>query len=89
MNIYMNTDYITGRVLDAHFEGEVRFSREEEEDFQTLLKKELINYEELTEEENDRLEKYKKKIIDSCELVLDWYEIDDTGEYHWEDCLDD
>jgi hypothetical protein len=84
----MNMDYITGRVLDAHFEGKVRFSKEEEEDFRTLLKKEL-NYEELTKEENNRLEKYKKEIIDSCDLVLDWYDIEDTGEYHWEDCLDD
>ena len=86
MNIYMDLDYIRGYVRDAHLEGDIDFSEEEEKDFQTLLKKELDD-EELTNEENDRLEEYKEEIIDSCELVVDWYDIEDKGDYHWEDCL--
>ena len=86
MNIYMDLDYIRGYVRDAHLEGDIDFSEEEEKDFQTLLKKEL-NDEELTNEENDRLEEYKDEIIDNCELVVDWYDIEDKGDYHWEDCL--
>lgn len=42
---------------------------------------------ELTDEEIDRLEGYKEEIIGSCELVIDWYDIEDTGDYYWEDCL--
>ena len=86
MEINMDLDYITGRIKDAHLSGEVKFSRIEEEDFQTLLKKDL-NEEELTEEEIDRLENYKEEIIASCELVIVWYDIDCMGDYHWEDCL--
>ena len=87
MEINMELDYIRGYIRDAHFEGKVNFSGKEEEDFQALLRKEL-NDEELTEEEIDRLEGYKEEIIGSCELVIDWYDIEDTGDYHWEDCLD-
>lgn len=87
MEINMELDYVRGYIKDAHFEGVVHFSKEEEEDFQALLRKDL-NDEELTEEEIDRLEGYKEEIIDSCELVVDWYDIEDTGDYHWEDCLD-
>lgn len=83
----MDLDYVQGHIKDGHFEGKVNFSKEEEEDFQALLRKELNN-EELTEEEIDKLEGYKEEIIGSCELVIDWYEIEDTDDYHWEDCLD-
>ena len=87
MEINMELGYVRGYIRDAHFEGKVNFSREEEEDFQALLRKDL-NDEELTEEEIDRLEGYKEEIIDSCELVIDWYDIEDKGDYCWEDCLD-
>ena len=87
MNITMELGYVRGYIRDAHLEGDVDFSEEEEEDFQALLRKDL-NDEELTEEEIDRLEGYKEEIICSCELVIDWYDIEDTGDYHWEDCLD-
>lgn len=87
MDIIMELDYITGCIKDAHLAGKVNFSGEEEEDFQTLLRKDL-NEEELTDEEIDRLDNYKKEIIANCELVIDWYDIDLMGDYHWEDCLD-
>lgn len=87
MDIYIELDYVRGSIKDAHFEGKVNFSREEEEDFQVLLKKNL-NDEELTEEEIDRLEGYKEEIIGSCELIIDWFDIDEYGEIHWKDCLD-
>jgi hypothetical protein len=83
----MELDYVRGYIKDAHLEGEVNFSKEEEEDFQALLRKEL-NDEELTEEEIDRFEGYKEEILDNCELIIDWYDIEDIGDYHWEDCLD-
>jgi hypothetical protein len=86
MEINMELDYIRGSIRDAHFEGKVNFSEKEEEDFQTLLRKDL-NDEELTDKEIDRLEGYKEDIIGNCELVIDWNDIEDTGDYHWEDCL--
>lgn len=87
MNIIMELDYIRGSIRDAHLAGKVEFSGKEEEDFQTLLRKDLNN-EELTDEEIDRLEGYKEEIIGNCELIIDWYDIDDIDDFHWEDCLD-
>jgi len=87
MNINMELDYIAGTVKDAHLGGTVRFSEEEEKEFKELLKKDLDD-EPLTEEENDRLDNYKEEIIANCELIIDWYDIDLMGDYHWEDCLD-
>lgn len=88
MNIYMELDYVTGRIGDAHLEGFICFSKEEQEDFQILLKKEDSNEEELTDEEINRLNKYKEKILGNCEFIIDWYDIEDYGGYHWEDCID-
>ena len=87
MDICMDIGYVIGGIRQAHFEGKVNFSKKEEEDFQVLLRKDL-NGEELTDEEIDRLEGYKEEIIGSCELIIDWYDIEDTGDYHWMDCLD-
>ena len=87
MEINMELDYIRGYIKDVHFEGKVNFSGKEEEDFQMLLRKDL-NDEELTDEEIDRLEGYKEEIIGNCELIIDWYDIEERGDYHWEDCLD-
>ena len=86
MKIYMGLDYISGYLKSGHLEGGVDFSEEKEEDFQALLEKELNN-EELTEEEMDRLNKYKKRIIGGCQIVVDDYKINDIGDYNWEDCL--
>lgn len=87
MEIYMDINWIRGHLNYGHFEGDVDFSKEEEKDFQMLLAKDL-NDEELTKEEQDRLEDYKETIIDSSHIVIDDYEIDDSGEYEWEDLLE-
>ena len=82
----MDINWMRGHINYGHFEGEVNFSKEEKEDFQMLLAKDL-NDEEITEEANDRLEKYKEIIIDQSHIVVDDYEIDDFGEYEWKDLL--
>lgn len=83
----MDTDYLAGYLRYGHLEGDISWiTGEKEEDFKTLLKKEL-NDEELTEEEINRLEGYKEDILDNCTIVVDDYCINDIGEYHWEDCL--
>ena len=83
MEICMELDYIRGYVRDGHLEGKVHFSEEEEKDFRTLLQKDL-NEEELTDEEIDRLDGYKDEILDNCDVVIDWYDIEDRGDFHWE-----
>ena len=84
----MYMDYIRGHLRYGHREGEVDFTEEEERDFKTLLKKEL-NKEEITEEELDRLDGYKENIRDCTEIVVDDWSIDDCGDYHWEELLED
>lgn len=86
MEIYMDIDDIRGTINYGHLEGEVNFSEEEEKDFQTLLTKELDD-EELTEEEDDRLEKYKEIIINHSQFIIDDYDIYNPGEYCWKDLL--
>ena len=83
----MDIDEINGHARYGHLEGEVNFSEEEEKDFQTLLKKE-DNYEELTEEEQERLEKYKTDIEESCCPVVDDWEINSWNGINWSDLLE-
>lgn len=87
MEIYMDLDYVKGYVRYAHLEGDVDFSEEEEKDFKSLLEKDL-NEEELTDEEYDRLDKYKEEIIDKCYIIVDETDVEDAGNYCWRDCLD-
>lgn len=88
MKIYMDTDYLAGHLRYGHLEGDISWiTGEKEEDFKTLLKKEL-NDEELTEEEINRLEEYKEVILGNCDIIIDDYEIYDIGDCHWEECLD-
>jgi len=86
MEIYMDINWLRGHINYGHFEGEVNFSEEAEKDFQTLLAKDL-NDEELTEEEEDRLNEYKEIIVDRSHIIVDDYEIDDWGEIEWKDLL--
>lgn len=86
MKIYMTVDFIKGYARYGHLEGEVNFSEEEEKDFRTLLNKEW-NGEELTPEEAERLDNYKMDIDDNCGLVVDDWEIEDFGDYEWDDLL--
>jgi hypothetical protein len=88
MKIYMDMDYIVGRLRYGHLEGEIDFTKEQEKDFKTLLKKEL-NKEEITEEELDRLDGYKEDIRGCSEIIVDDWRIDDCGDYHWEELLED
>lgn len=87
MKIYMDMDYIRGYLRYGHREGEVNFTEEEEKEFKELLKKELDG-EELTNEEYDKLEGYKYEIEEQTSIIVDDFDIEDYGEYHWEDCLD-
>ena len=87
MEIYMDTMYLRGDISEAHLEGEINFTEKEEEDFKTLLKKE-INEEELTEEEFERLEIYKEDIGKECHIVIDDFYITDYGDFVWEDLLE-
>lgn len=88
MKFYMDMDYIIGHLRYGHLEGEINFTEEEERDFKTLLKKEL-NKEEMTKEELDRLDGYKEDIQDYGNIIVDDYEIEGYGDYHWEDLLED
>ena len=88
MKIYMDMDYIVGRLRYGHLEGEIDFTEEQEKDFKTLLKKEL-NKEEMTEEELDRLNGYKEDIRDCSEIIVDDWRIDGCGDYHWEELLEE
>ena len=87
MKIWMDIDEINGYARFGHLEGEVDFSEEEEKDFQTLLKKEDRN-EELTEEEQERLDKYKNDVEESCYPVIDDWEIDRWDGLNWSDLLE-
>ena len=87
MKIWMDVDEIDGYARYGHLEGEVNFSKEEEKDFQTLLKKE-DNDEELTEEEQERLENYKADIEDSWYPVVDDWEINFWCGINWSDLLE-
>ena len=86
MKIWMDIDEINGYARYGHLEGEIDFSEKEEKDFQILLNKEENN-EELTEEEQERLEHYKTKIEESCYPVIDDWEIDSWNGINWSDLL--
>ena len=86
MEIYMDIDYLRGHLRYGHLEGDIDMTQEQEDEFQTLLKKDLNN-EEMTDEELDKLEDYKEWIRYECHFVLDDYEIDDIGDFCWKDCL--
>ena len=87
MEIYLDMDYIIGKITGGHLEGYINFSKEEKEEFQNLLSKDL-NDEKLTVEEDEKLDSYKEEILEHCRFVLDDFEIEDTGEYTWKDLLD-
>lgn len=87
MEIYMDTIYPRGEISEAHLEGEIDFTEEEEKDFKTLLKKEA-DREELTEEEFERLENYKEDIREECHIVVDDFYVTDYGDFVWEDLFD-
>ena len=87
MKIWMDVDEIDAYARYGHLEGEVNFSAEGEKDFQILLKKEN-NGEELTEEEQERLENYKLDIEDSYCLVIDDWEINYWNGINWSDLLE-
>lgn len=87
MKIEMDVMYIRATPYAAHLEGYINFTKEEEEEFKTLLKKE-IDEEELTDEEYDKLDNYKEEIKENGYIVVeDWY-LEDWGDYRWEDLLD-
>lgn len=83
----MDVDYISGHLNYGHVEGNINFTEEQEKEFQMLLKKE-INGENLTDEEQDLLDDYKERIRDHCEFVVDDYDVDDFGDFCWEDLLE-
>lgn len=88
MKVFMYMDYIRGHLRYGHLEGDVDFTEEEEKDFKSLLKRQ-INKDILTEEELDRLVDYKEAIKDETTIKVDDWRIDDYGDYHWEELLED
>ena len=88
MKVFMYMDYIRGYLRYGHREGNVDFTEEEEKDFKNLLKRQ-INKDVLTEEELDRLDGYKEIIKDETTIILDDWRIEDCGDYHWEELLED
>ena len=88
MKVFMYMDYIRGYLRYGHREGNVDFTEEEEKDFKNLLKR-WINKDVLTEEELDRLDGYKEIIKDETTIILDDWRIEDCGDYHWEELLED
>jgi len=84
----MDMDYMIGHLRYGHVEGKVDFTEEEEKEFKELLKKEE-NFESLTEEESDKLEDYKETLLEHAIIKVDDYEIDDYGEFHWEDLFEE
>lgn len=81
----MDIGYMVGH-LRGHVEGDIDFTKEQEEEFQMLLKKEF-NEEDLTFLEQDILDLYKKRILDDCEIIIDDYELDNCDDFSWEDLL--
>lgn len=88
MKVFMYMDYLRGHLRYGHLEGEINFTEEQERDFKTLLKKEL-NKEEITEEELERLDGYKEDIQERSVVIVDNWRIDDCGDYHWEELLEE
>ena len=86
MRVYMDIGYMVGHLRYGHLEGNINFSEEEEKEFQMLLNKE-VDAEDLTDEEQDLLDDYKERILERCEIVVDDYELDDYGDFSWEDLL--
>ena len=88
MKIYMDIGYMVGHLRYGHCEGYVDMTKEEEEEFQTLLRKEIVKGENLTEEEENKLYDYKERILEHSHFVVDDYELDDYGDFEWSDLLD-
>ena len=82
MKIDLTLEYVMGYLRCGHIEGEVDFTEEEEKDFKTLLKKE-----ELTNEEEERLDIYKEKVMESTEIIIDDYSLEGRGEPYWGDLV--
>ena len=82
MKIDLALEYVMGYLKYGHIEGEVDFTEEEEKDFKTLLKKE-----ELTDEEEKRLDIYKEKVMKSTKIIIDDYSLEDHGEPYWGDLV--
>ena len=86
MRGYMDIGYMVGHLRYGHLEGTVNLTEEEEKEFRVLLNKES-NMEELTSEEEDLLDDYKERVLEQCGVVVDDYELDDYGDFCWEDLL--
>lgn len=87
MKIYMNVDYVCGHARYGHIEGDIQFNKEKEEEFKTLLKKQLNN-KTLSDEELDKLDGYKELILDSCHLVVDDWDVEEYRSAEWGDLFD-
>lgn len=82
----MGIGYMVGHLRYGHLEGVVNLIEKEEKEFRILLNKEF-NAEELTSEEQDLLDDYKEQVLEQCIFVVDDYELDDCGDFCWEDLL--
>ena len=88
MKFYMDMDYMVGHLRYGHIEGDIDFTEEEIKEFKELLKKD-VQWDSLTEEESDKLEVYKERVLEHGSIKVDDYELDDYGGFHWEDLFEE
>lgn len=88
MKFYMDMDYMVGRLRYGHIEGDIDFTEEEIKEFKELLKKD-VQWDSLTEEESDKLDVYKERVLEHGSIKVDDYELYDYGEFHWEDLFEE
>ena len=89
MKINLPIDYIAGHLRYGHFEGEIDLTKEEIKDFKDLLEIEYDEARTLSDEDANRLDEYKEKVLDNCELIIDSYRVDDRGDIYWEELMND
>lgn len=85
IHINLPIDYIEGYITRGHYEGEVEMNEDEINEFKNLLQKKVISGEYLSAEEQEKLDSYKEDILTSCEIVVDDFEIEDSGDIQWQD----
>lgn len=80
MLVTIPVDYIIGHLRYGHLEGNVNMTKEESERFNYLNSKSIKN---MSKEEQYELDEFAETILESCELLIDDWEIDDYGDICW------
>lgn len=80
MLVTIPVDYIMGYLRYGHFEGNVNMTKEEFERFNYLNNKGVKN---MSKEEQYEFDEFAEIILDSCELLVDDWRIEDYGDICW------